>query len=421
MLKIVQMKPADLVPYPNNPRDNDDGVDAVANSIREFGFQQPIVVDKNNVVIVGHTRLKAAQRLGLSKVPVVVADLSEEKANAYRLADNKTGELSRWDFSALQIELENIEMDMEQFGFEPIDFHEVNLYEDTMEHDSLQRDFIAPPFSVLDGRQGYWRERKKAWREAIADKGEARDVFVYDNPKINRGEEASILDPVLAEVLLKWYTPAEGSSVFDCFAGDTVFGYVASDLGHNFIGIELRQEQADFNNERVEGKTARYICDDGRNVDRHIEEGSQDFFFSCPPYFDLEIYSDDPNDASNQATYSDFYAILDEAFAKSISRLKDNRFAAIVVANIRDKDSGSYYNFTGDVIETFTRNGMLFYNDMILLDPIGSAGLRARQYMTARKVVKVHQNILIFYKGDQKKIKEIFPKIEVRIDEGENE
>lgn len=420
MLKVVQMKRTDLVPYPNNPRDNDDGVDAVANSIREFGFQQPIVVDKNNVVIVGHTRLKAAERLGLEKVPVVVADLSEEKANAYRLADNKTGELSRWDFSALQIELENIEMDMEQFGFQPIDFHEINLYEDTMEQDSLQRDFIAPPFSVLDGRQGYWRERKKAWRELIKEKGQARDVAIIDS-NINRGEEASILDPVLAEIILKWYTPAEGSSVFDCFAGDTVFGYVASDLGHNFTGIEIRQEQADFNNERVEGKTARYICDDGRNVDRHIEEGSQDFFFSCPPYYDLEVYSDDPNDASNQATYEEFYAILDEAFTKSISRLKDNRFAAIVVANIRDKDSGSYYNFVGDVIETFRRNGMLFYNDMILLDPIGSAGIRARKSMAVRKVVKVHQNVLVFYKGDQKRIKDIFPKIEVRIDEGENE
>ena len=124
-LEVMQKKLDEIRPYYNNPRHNDDAVEAVANSIREFGFQQPIVVDSDGIIIVGHTRLKAAERLGLETVPVVVADLDEEKANAYRLADNKTGELASWDLQALEVELGKIDMDMSQFGFEFVDPEEI--------------------------------------------------------------------------------------------------------------------------------------------------------------------------------------------------------------------------------------------------------------------------------------------------------
>lgn len=109
----------DLIPYENNPRINDNAVDAVANSIKEFGFKVPIVVDKNNVIVAGHTRLKAAQKLGLEEVPVIVADdLTEEQIKAFRLADNKVSELADWDFSKLEEELNGLDMDMSQFNFD---------------------------------------------------------------------------------------------------------------------------------------------------------------------------------------------------------------------------------------------------------------------------------------------------------------
>lgn len=109
-------------PYERNPRRNDNAVDAVAASIREFGFRQPIVVDRDGVIIVGHTRLKAAKKLGMKEVPVLVADdLTEEQVKAYRLADNKTGELAGWDFAALEEELAGLaDFDMSQFGFDTI-------------------------------------------------------------------------------------------------------------------------------------------------------------------------------------------------------------------------------------------------------------------------------------------------------------
>lgn len=134
-MEVKSMSIDDIKPYENNPRDNDDAVDSVANSIKEFGWQQPIVVDKDNVIIVGHTRYKAAKKLGMDKVPVVVASkLTPEQVKAYRLADNKVGELADWDFEKLNTELDGIEdIDMSQFGFDDSD-KEIN---DEADVDSL--------------------------------------------------------------------------------------------------------------------------------------------------------------------------------------------------------------------------------------------------------------------------------------------
>lgn len=132
-MQVQSMKISEVKPYPNNPRNNDDGVEAVANSIKEFGWQQPIVVDKDNLIIVGHTRYKAAKKLGMDKVPVVVAsNLSDEQVRAYRLADNKTGELTDWDMSLLDDELGDIaDIDMSDFGFDlDLDDDEVEVQED---------------------------------------------------------------------------------------------------------------------------------------------------------------------------------------------------------------------------------------------------------------------------------------------------
>lgn len=118
-MKIEEMKVGELIPYENNPRKNDAAVDAVAASIRAFGFKVPIIVDKDNVIVAGHTRLRGAEKLGLKTVPVIrVDDLTEEQIRAFRLADNKTGEIAEWDFEKLKEELNEIQaIDMEEFGF----------------------------------------------------------------------------------------------------------------------------------------------------------------------------------------------------------------------------------------------------------------------------------------------------------------
>lgn len=118
-MEVIEKKLAELIPYENNPRHNEEAVEYVANSIQEFGWRVPIVIDANNVIIAGHTRYKAAEALNIEKVPCVVADdLTEEQVKAYRLADNKTSEKATWDMNLLELEMLSIDLDMSGFGFD---------------------------------------------------------------------------------------------------------------------------------------------------------------------------------------------------------------------------------------------------------------------------------------------------------------
>lgn len=133
-MKIQTIKISNLKEYENNPRLNEKAVDAVANSIREFGFKVPIIIDTNNVIVAGHTRLKACIKLGIDEVPCIVADgLNDEQLKAFRLADNKTAELAEWDDEKLKGELELLTMDMIQFGFEDL--------EEVFDREVLEDDF----------------------------------------------------------------------------------------------------------------------------------------------------------------------------------------------------------------------------------------------------------------------------------------
>lgn len=117
-MEIVNIAVDKLVPYENNPRNNTEAIQYVANSIKEFGFKVPLVIDSDNVVICGHTRLLAAKQLGLKDIPCVVADdLTDEQIKAFRLADNKVGEIATWDLNKLQLELDFLDCNMEEFGF----------------------------------------------------------------------------------------------------------------------------------------------------------------------------------------------------------------------------------------------------------------------------------------------------------------
>lgn len=406
----------DIKSNPNNPRIiKDEKFEKLKKSIKEFPKMmalRPMVINQDNIVLGGNMRLKALKELGYTELPDEwvkrAEDLTDEEARRFIIADNVGFGEHDWDI--LANEWDSVEL--EDWGLEGFPFDDDGEKE---EYNKLEDKFVVPPFSVLDTKQGYWQKRKKHWKGLIGDNGESREDKLSNLNNMSatyRPEMAtvSILDPVLAEIANKWFG-LNNCLTFDCFAGDTVFGYVSDALGNTFTGIELRKEQADLNNNRLKGSKSKYICDDGQNVLKHIKEKSQDLLFSCPPYFDLEVYSDLPTDASNQKEYNDFLQILNNAFSESIKCLKDNRFAFIVVGDIRAKD-GTYYKFPDHIKKIFTENGMSLYNEMILLDPLGTAPARANKYMKSRKVVKVHQNILVFYKGDTKKIKDNYKELD---------
>ena len=157
-LKIIQMPIGNLRPYDKNPRVNDDAIDPVAKSISEFGFRSPIVVDKDNVIICGHTRLKAAQKLGLTTVPVhVAADLSPEQVKALRLADNRTSELSRWDLELLGLEVEDLEQlnfSIEEFGFSELELNQIFGEKDPVKQGKTNPDDIPETPQVPVSQRG---------------------------------------------------------------------------------------------------------------------------------------------------------------------------------------------------------------------------------------------------------------------------
>lgn len=143
-MTIIEKKTSELKEYANNPRNNAAAVQAVAESIKQFGFKVPIVIDKDGVIIAGHTRKKAAETLGLEVVPCIVADdLTPEQVQAFRLADNKTGELAEWDFNKLEAELFNLQdTDMSVFGFE----------DEVITADEFGEDFTLPDSDIPQKR-----------------------------------------------------------------------------------------------------------------------------------------------------------------------------------------------------------------------------------------------------------------------------
>lgn len=218
----------------------------------------------------------------------------------------------------------------------------------------------------------------------------------------------SIFDPVLCEVIYNWFCPKDGF-VFDPFAGGSVRGIVAEMLGRHYIGIDLSQRQVDANQINADklGVCPVWHCDDSRNADKYLPDGSADLVFSCPPYHNLEKYSDHPLDLSNM-NYTDFLEAYEDIISKACRKLKDNRFAVFVVGDIRDS-KGAYRDFVSQTKRLFQGNGLSLYNEIILLNQYGTAPMRAgKHFRSRRKVAKVHQNVLVFYKGDINAIGDIF-------------
>lgn len=193
-MDVISMAISDIKPYPNNPRKNDDAVTATANSIKEFGWQQPIIVDKDNIIIAGHTRYKAAKQLNMDKVPVVVAkNLSKEQVKAYRLADNKTGEIADWDSEFLEDELANIiDFDMEDFGFEQIknDVNIDDIFFDDEEQQKKDNEFYLK-----------WENKKVVV---------SQDTLLFLNNKLNEYKNAETNKEI---DFVQWLLKSEGAMV----------------------------------------------------------------------------------------------------------------------------------------------------------------------------------------------------------------
>jgi hypothetical protein len=250
-------------------------------------------------------------------------------------------------------------------------------------------------------RGGYLNKPGLTYGAGNAKGGEVDDT---SGKNLAAGSGTSIFDPVLCELAYRWFSPS-GGLVLDPFAGGSVRGIVASHLGRSYVGIDLRSEQVEAN--RAQADVARdpqpvWHTGDSRNIGNICAGVEADMIFSCPPYADLEVYSDDPADLSTLG-YEDFRAAYFEIIAATCALLRPDRFACFVVGEVRDR-KGNYYNFVGDTVEAFRAAGLHFYNEAILVTAVGSLPIRAgKQFESGRKLGKTHQNVLVFVKGDGKR------------------
>ena len=321
---------------------------------------------------------------------------------------------------------------------------------------ALKQRFVIPPFSVLNARDGWWQERKRAWRawgltpedgrlEELAFRQDAIDEFrdklkrsvvpggggggawkgskhtstseEYGNTGPVMGGGTSLFDPVLCECVYRWFLPGPNSAILDPFAGESTKGIVAAALGHRYVGVELRPEQVAANEAQAArmGLEAEWVQGDSAQLDTFLPPGeAYDLVWSCPPYYDLEVYGGGSKDGSTLETYPEFMRWYEAIFAACVARLRPNRFLAVTVGEVRDRGSGAYRNFVGDNITAFLRLGLHYYNELVLVTAIGSLPVRTGAiFQVSRKVGKSHQNVLVFYKGNPRGIKQAFGEVPV--------
>lgn len=309
---------------------------------------------------------------------------------------------------------------------------------------SLRERFIEPPFSVLDSKNGNWQARKKVWLALGIQSELGRDEVVFKDGayeqasakggafgsmklgKVKRknllhaipmkkygnvdeyySKEAqemntSIFDPALCELMYTWFCPKKGT-VIDPFAGGSVRGIVANYMGYRYWGVDLSRKQIEANRKqgtailKKNNQPVWYAGDSEVLLNKKWDQ-KFDFVFSCPPYYDLEVYSKDKDDISNFKTYELFLVKYKAIITLATKLLKPNRYACFVVSEIRDK-KGYYRGFVKDTISSFKEAGLELYNDAVLLNAVGSASMRATRIFTSgKKLVRIHQNVLVFYK-----------------------
>ena len=437
-MQIVNINIDTIKEYENNTKiHTDEQIEQIMTSIERYGNNDPIAIDENNVIIEGHGRYLALKRLGVEEVPVIKLEhLTEEQKREYILVHNKLTMNTGFDMQKLQAELETIEFDMSNFDFDIFkdekwsdQFDEnyrdkdgnINSLEKIKNNPSgtkLKDRFVIPPFSVFHTDSGDWQARKKKWLEMgiKSEIGREENLIFSKSLQTQTLNGTSVFDPVLCEVCYRWFSPTNVDEVriLDCFAGGSVRGVVAERLGYNYTGVDLRKEQIESNYKNAQEigcdlDKINWIAGNSKDIDELVDD-KYDLVFTCPPYFDLEVYSDDENDVSNM-NYEEFEEVYKEIIIKTVRQLKENRFAVVVISDVRDK-KGFYRDLTGLTKEAMKESGALFYNDIILKNSNASGAIRANGMMKNRKVVRVHQNVLVFYKGDPKRIKEHFKPLE---------
>lgn len=281
--------------------------------------------------------------------------------------------------------------------------------------------------NVWNSTRGEWLRLKKEWNLRLAEAGEREGI---PNPAFATREgcwqgeagfanvvtgrshngNASVLDPVACEVILRFFTPREGRRVYNPFGGGVQFGFVAGASGYEYEASEIRRNQCDANNALCsEFSAVRWVQADSATYE---PEGIYDLVFACPPYYKVERYVDydgnpPPGEINAMSTYEDFRATLFAGYVKALAHLSDNRFFVVMIGDSRDKD-GAYHCHEAETELFFKEQGLSVYNKIIYLEAEFTRLAQAKKTLNMRKFPKREQKVIVAYKGDIKAIRDEF-------------
>ena len=465
---LQHVRAGDLIPNPLNWRRHPEHQrELLRTSLEEVGYADAVIArqtDDGLVLIDGHLRAGIDDD---QVVPVLVTDLTEDEAGAMLASLDPLAGMAIPDVPALDRLLSSLKAKEGNPINRLLDgLPKVGAPQSTLANQSVQQPgassagsvaerYIEAPLSLLEARSTRWQERKKLWRGLIGNSLGRADELVgkaeqyldrsfYTNKRRTERElgvelstaeytkyywpgpansATSQFDPVLAEIIVSWYS-RPGWTVLDPFAGGQERGYVAAATGREYVGIDLSGDQI-AHNERIireaglDGVT--YVQGDSQNAETLVPTLKADLLMACPPYWNLEQYSDAPADLSNMQL-DGFRAAHRKIVRAALGRLKQDRFAVWTVGDVRGKD-GRYIRLPGQVFDDFMEAGAEFVAEMILARMIGSAAyMGARPFAKTRKIPLVHEHVLVFCKGDPARATEAVGPVEVaELSQGEGE
>jgi hypothetical protein len=261
-------------------------------------------------------------------------------------------------------------------------------------------------------RDGCW-QGKNGYSNVIGTSHKVKDGKIITTKGKSFNGNASVLDPVACEVILRFFMPANGKRVYNPFGGGVQFGFVTGSNGYEYIASEIRQNQCDANNILCQDfENTKWIKSDSSTYE---PEGMFDLCFSCPPYYKVEKYVDyddiiPEGELNNIPSYEEFRETLFSGYKKAIEKLNDNCFFVVMTGDSRDKN-GAYYGCEAEHELFFKEQGLHIYNKIVYLECEFTRLAHAKRTLNYRKFPKREQKILVFYKGDMKKIKELYPPI----------
>lgn len=464
-LKALAVPVSGLKPYGKNPRRGNVEMIKESLELHGQ-YKPIVVRTGTNEVLAGNHTLKAAKELGWTDIAATFVDVDDDKAARIVLVDNRSNDVAGYDDEVLQELLESLpDLAGTGFSPDDLNEYTDDAEAD-IAAGSLVEKFGAPPFSVLDARSKAWRDRKSAWKslginselgrgeelvfnspqaqfsnwyeiKALAEREHGsltgKEIIDLYGDRLQRAADSStsVFDPVLTELSYRWFCPP-GGHVLDPWAGGSVRGLVAARLGRQYTGIELREEQVAANQAQVDianGPLPAFLAAGPGGVDREgvrdhravvenpepyylvgdsttrlqeLVPESYDMIIGCPPYYDLEVYSDDPKDMSNLAP-ADFDAAMIANVKAAAALLKPDSYAVFVVGAVRNK-RGHLMDMRSLMVRAAGAAGLHLHNDAFLLTPVGTLAVRAGRSFTATRVLaRTHQDVLVFLKGDRKR------------------